>query len=224
MHTDIQKTNKLPWLITLLALLMVAPLSNIQAQKNGECWTNFRGDAALTGVSTASLPDKPDMLWNFHTQDGIKAAPVVCDGIVVVGTLRGMLFGITTEGTLKWKINTENSIEAPALIVDGTVFVGNLDGTLYAIELKSGAIKWTYQTDNQIMGSPSYYKKGRQEVITVGSYDYYLHGVDPATGKGLWKYETDNFINGACVGCKDQAVRGLQKYRGGQVEIGRSFE
>ena len=93
------------------------------------------------------------MLWNFHTQDAIKAAPVVCDGIMVVGTLRGYSFGITTEGTLKWKINTENSIEAPALIVDRMVYVGNLDGTLFAIDLQTGAIRWTYRTENQIMGS-----------------------------------------------------------------------
>jgi len=192
----------------MVALLLAAPLSNIQAQRNGACWTNFRGDAALTGVSKASIPGKPAMLWNFNTQDGIIAAPVVCDGIVVVGTVRGYLYGITKEGTLKWKINTENSIEAPALIVDGIVYVGNLDGTLYAIDLQSGAIKWTYMTENQIMGSPAYYKKGKQEVIIVGSYDYYLHGVNPATGKGLWKYETDNFINGACALYSGMAVFG----------------
>jgi outer membrane protein assembly factor BamB len=189
------------------ALMLLAPLSGLKAQGT-KCWTNFRGDAELRGVSKATLPDKPAMLWNFNTQDGIKAAPVVCDGIVVVGTLRGYLYGITTEGTLKWKINTENSIEAPALIVDGTVYVGNLDGTLFALDLQSGAIRWTYRTDNQIMGSPAYYKKGRQEVIAVGSYDYYLHGVDPATGNGLWKYETDNFINGACALYSGMAVFG----------------
>jgi outer membrane protein assembly factor BamB len=169
----------------MLFLALLISGSQALAQRNGTCWTNFRGDAELSGVSKATLPDKPAMLWNFNTQDGIKAAPVVCDGIVVVGTLRGYLYGITTEGTLKWKINTENSIEAPALIVDGTVYVGNLDGTLFALDLQSGAIRWTYRTDNQIMGSPAYYKKGRQEVIAVGSYDYYLHGVDPATGNGI---------------------------------------
>ena len=66
------------------------------------------------------------------------------------------LYGINADGTLKWKIITENSIEAPALIVDGVVYVGNLDGTLYAIDLETGNIRWTYQTENQIMGSPSY--------------------------------------------------------------------
>ena len=68
----------------LILGLMLLPTS-IQAQ-SANCWGNFRGNAQLTGVSSATLPDQPALLWNFNTQDGIKAAPVSCDGIVVVGT------------------------------------------------------------------------------------------------------------------------------------------
>ena len=105
----------------LILGLLLAPVELMAQSAN--CWGNFRGDAQLTGVSSASLPDQPVLLWNFNTQDGIKAAPVSCDGIVVVGTLQGHLYGITEEGTLKWKIVTENGIEAPALIVDGVAYV-----------------------------------------------------------------------------------------------------
>ena len=192
----------------LLAFLIISgSWTSVHAQSD-DCWGNFRGDSKLSGVSQASLPAKPAMLWNFNAQDGIKASPVVCDGVVVVGTLEGILYGINADGTLKWKIDTEYSIEAPALIVDGVVYVGNLDGKLYAVDLNTGAVRWTYQTENMIMGSPSYYRKGRQKVVLVGSYDYYLHGVDPATGKGLWKYETDNFINGSCALYSGMAVFG----------------
>jgi len=192
-------------ILMTVGLLLLA--EGAQAQ-SGKCWGNFRGDVKLTGVSNAALPDQPVMLWNFNTTEGIMAAPVVCEGIIVVGTVRGNLYGIKDDGTLKWKIVTENSIEAPALIVDGVVYVGNLDGALYAVDLHTGAIKWTYLTDNQIMGSPTYFSKGKDKVIMVGSYDYYLHGVDPATGKGLWKYETYNFINGACALYSGMAVFG----------------
>jgi outer membrane protein assembly factor BamB len=176
--------------------------------QSGSCWGNFRGDNALTGVSDARIPDAPEMLWNFKMEDGIKAAPVACGGIVVVGTVNGTLYGINSDGTLRWKILTETSIEAPALIVDNTVYVGNLEGKLFAVELQSGAIRWTYTTDNQIMGSPAYFTRGERKVLMVGSYDYYLHGVDPATGEGLWKYETMNFINGSCALYAGMAVFG----------------
>ena len=131
----------------LLALVIVSgSWTRVHAQTNS-CWGNFRGNAEFSGVTKASMPGKPSLLWNFNAQDGIKASPVVCDGVIVVGTLDGLLYGINSDGTLKWKINTEYSIEAPAMIVDGVVYVGNLDGTLYAVDLKTGAIKWTYQTE-----------------------------------------------------------------------------
>jgi len=177
------------------------------AQQPG-CWTNFRGDAALTGVSRAELPARPELLWNFKTDDAIRAAPVVCGGTIVVGTVGGSLYGIHTDGTLGWKIATDNAIEGPALIVGETAYVGNLGGTLHAVDLASGNVRWTYQTENQIMGSPAFYASGDREVILVGSYDYYLHGVDLRTGKGLWKYETNNFINGACALYRGKAVFG----------------
>lgn len=188
-------------------VLMAMAWSPSMAQ-GGDCWGVFRGDAKLTGVSPAVLTDNPVLLWNFRTDAGIKAAPVACGGVVVVGTVSGNLYGINADGTLKWKIVTGNSIEAPALIADGVVFAGNLDGTLYAVDLITGNIRWTYKTENQIMGSPVLYDSGKQKVILLGSYDYYLHAVDPATGKGLWKYETDNFINGACALYEGMAVFG----------------
>ncbi len=197
--------KKIPNLSLLLAFLLSVQL--LQGQP-AECWSNFRGDARLSGVSRAVLPDRPELLWNFRTDDAVRAAPVVCGGTIVVGTVGGSLYGIRADGTLGWKIATGNGIEAPALIVGETVYVGNLGGILHAVDLASGNIRWTYETENQIMGAPSYYRSGSREVILVGSYDYYLHGVERSTGKGLWKYETFNFINGACALYGNKAVFG----------------
>ena len=108
----------------------------LQAQ-DASCWGNFRGDDQLTGVSQATLPERLQLQWNFSTGGGIKASPVACDGVVVVGTVDGALLGISYEGKLLWKITTENSIEAPALIRGGIVYAGNLDGELFAIDLKA---------------------------------------------------------------------------------------
>ena len=88
----------------LLALLIVSGSGVMLHAQTGSCWGNFRGDSKLNGVSNASIPNKPALLWNFNAQDAIKAAPVACDGIVVVGTLDGALYGINSDGTLKWKI------------------------------------------------------------------------------------------------------------------------
>jgi outer membrane protein assembly factor BamB len=160
------------------------------------------------GKSDAEISENPELLWSFKAPDGFKASPVVCKNTIVIGSLDGSIYGLTMGGKLAWKIDTENSIEAPALIVGDLAFVGNLSGDLFAVELNTGKIRWTYKTDNQIMGSPNYFSNGINKVIIVGSYDYCLHGIDMKSGKGLWKYEADNFINGTASVYRDMAVFG----------------
>src|SRR6056297_1747633 len=197
---------------SIITLLLVYTSVPADAQS---CWPSFRGDSRLSGVSNASPPETPQLLWNFKTSDAIKAPPVVCDDVLVVGSLDGSLYGITTEGSLKWKINTGNGIESAAIIVGDRVYVGNLDGKVFALELETGRTIWTYETEGQIMGSPNYWNRSGNSnpasgdgIVVIGSYDYFLHGINAENGRGLWKYETDNFINGTPAIYDGEAVFG----------------
>jgi len=192
-------------------LIFITLSSGLYSQS---CWNSFRGDSEFSGTSNARLPESPVMLWNFRTDDAIKAPPVVCDGVIVAGSVDGNLYGITMEGNLKWKLNTGNGIESAALIDNGVAYVGNLDGKVFAVEVETGKTLWTYETDGQIMGAPNIWhgnipgKSGKQSVLLIGSYDYFLHAIDAKTGAGLWKYEADNFLNGAPAVFEGVAVFG----------------
>jgi outer membrane protein assembly factor BamB len=190
-----KKNMKQLLLITISIWLTIS----LTAQST-DSWPIFRGGQQLNGVSKTELPDQPKLLWTFQTGDNIKSAPVVDQGKVVIGSTDGVVYCIDLEGKLLWKFETPNTIEAPALIHNNTVYIGNLDGTLYALDLNTGAKKWEYETDNQIIGSANWWEAGGKTYIFVGSYDYYLHCVDAKTGEVQWKYESDNFINGA-AGC-----------------------
>jgi len=171
-------------------------------------WPNSRGNAALTGVTTASFPQKVKLKWSYNADGIFKSAPVIVDGKIVVGSTSGELLCLDMNGKLLWKFKTENGFEAPALIQGGTVYAGNLSGILYALDLKTGTKKWEYKTDNQIMGAPAYIEINGQKILTVGSYDYFLHGVDALTGKGLWKYESENYINCSPAIFNEKAIFG----------------
>jgi len=188
------------YIFILLFLMVMIPVQLLS--QNNVCWNIFRGDQALTGTTGFELPGKPDVLWTFNTDDDIKASPVSCDNKIVFGTGDGFVYCLDVNGKLLWKVNTGNNIEAPALIFEGTVYAGNLDGSLFSLDLNTGKQKWVYMTDNQISGSPNYWKVGEKTSILVGSYDYYLHCVDALTGEMRWKYESNNFINGAAA-CQD---------------------
>jgi hypothetical protein len=43
-------------------------------------------------------PPEPALLWTFKTSDAVKAAPVVCNGVIVVGSADGNVYGITLDG------------------------------------------------------------------------------------------------------------------------------
>jgi len=195
---------KIKSFIQLLPMLLVL---QVQAQKD-PCWPVFRGDQALTGYSSTVLPGTPGLLWSCKTSDEIKSSPVCCDNRIVIASADGNVSCLDRNGKLLWSFQTGNTIEAPGLILDGKVFIGNLDGMLYSLDLKTGNEIWNYKTDNQISGSPNWWKTKNLTSILVGSYDYNLHCVDAQTGKNLWKYESDNFINGAAACMDGTAVFG----------------
>ncbi|MFT5368131.1 MAG: hypothetical protein ACI8V2_003094, partial [Candidatus Latescibacterota bacterium] len=47
-------------------------------------WTQFRGDAHSTGVSTATLPDVLDVLWTASVEEGIESTAAIWQGTVYV--------------------------------------------------------------------------------------------------------------------------------------------
>ena len=60
--------------------------------QNAECWPSFRGDNKLTGYTDVILPDNPELLWIFETEDAIKSSPVVCDGKIFIGSDDGNIY------------------------------------------------------------------------------------------------------------------------------------
>lgn len=169
-----------------------------QSQSTSE-WKIFRGDPSLSGNSKARIRTPLDLKWTYQTDDAIIAGPVIGEKTIFVSSIGGIVYALDLEGKLKWQFKTDNSIEAPALYLDGKVYVGNLSGFLYALNAKTGKLLWTYEAENQIMGSVNYYYQNKKLYLVVGSYDYYLHCVDGSSGKAVWRYESDNFINGAAA-------------------------
>src|SRR5262245_59463823 len=63
----------------------------------------------------------------------------------------------TPPATLKllWTYDAGEIVESSAAIADGVVYVGGGDGDLVALDLNSGAVKWKYKTDDNLIGESS---------------------------------------------------------------------
>jgi len=163
-------------------------------QKN---WPMYRGSPDFRGIAAGSLPDAPELLWQFDTGEPLKASPSIDNGKVVIGSDSGKIHAINlADGKEAWHFDTEEPIESTALILDGVVYIGSSDSFVYALDLETGKKKWAFETLGQVLGAPGYTRNDGKLVILAGSYDFFLYGIDAATGKKLWSYETENYING----------------------------
>src|SRR4051812_15053875 len=72
-------------------------------------WPVVRGDALMTGVATAKLPDQLEEKWTFAAGNaksgGIEGAPAIVGGVVFLASLDKPLFanGLPT-GKEKWRV------------------------------------------------------------------------------------------------------------------------
>ena len=72
-------------------------------------WPVFRGDAPQTGVTTAKLPDKLVVRWEFKLgkNGAVEGATAIADGVAYVGSFDEHLYAINVDdGTLKWRSNS----------------------------------------------------------------------------------------------------------------------
>ena len=87
-------------------------------------------------------------LWDTKVGDPVNTSPAVGEGIVAVGTVRGIIAAIDDKsGNLLWKFETNGgSITGTPIISGGLVFAGTEAGTLYAIDKEAGRPRFNLDT------------------------------------------------------------------------------
>jgi outer membrane protein assembly factor BamB len=105
-------------------------------------------------------------------------------------------------------------IESSPAVVNGIVYVGTNQGFVYAWNAFSGAIIWTYMTNENIESSPTVV----DNVVYIGAGNYsatrdsgHIYALQAATGEVLWSYQTGGPVDSSptvtdgrvYVGCQD---------------------
>ena len=137
------------------------------------------GDYALTN------------LWKTWIGAHSDSSPALSDdGTLFIGTARGDLYAIETNGAVKWTFRTDREIRSsPAVGLDGTVYAGSRDHYFYAIT-PNGKLKWRFQTDAWVDSSPALAHDG---TVYFGSWDKVFYALN-ADGKERWRFATDGEI------------------------------
>jgi outer membrane protein assembly factor BamB len=117
-------------------------------QQTPSAWTQFRGDARLSGIAAQPPADTLTLRWTYDAPEGIESSAAIADGVVYVGASNGDLLAIDLEsGKLRWKYSTGSEIgESSPAVGGGLVYVGDLAGVVHAVHVRDGSRAWTFKT------------------------------------------------------------------------------
>ncbi len=176
------------------ALLLVLAAPAPRAQTSGAAWTQFRGNPALTGVTSARAPDALKVRWTFEAGEPVESSAAIADGVVYVGSQSGELLALgLQDGKPRWRYKATDAIgESSPAVAQGLVFVGDLGGVFHAVRASDGKAAWTFKTQSEIKSSPV----AVGDRVLIGSYDGHLYGLELKTGKLVWQVQTDNYVHG----------------------------
>ncbi len=130
-------------------------------------WTQATGSPA-TRVSHAALGKSLNLQWAANIGEGdsrkhrITADPVVSDGRIFTLDAQSVVTATSTSGATLWQIDLRperdqaGDASGGGLVVSGdTLYVSIGFGVLAAVDVSSGAVRWTQQLDASASGAPT---------------------------------------------------------------------
>jgi outer membrane protein assembly factor BamB len=178
--------------------------------------TIYYGDhgGALRAVTYGGQP-----LWNFQTDDIVRAAPAIGeDGAIYFGSNDGVFYALNHDGSLRWSHETGGRIDSAAAIApDGTIYFGSADGQLYALTA-AGTLKWSVGVGKGLMVfvSPALAADGTIYVGTTGTSplgtsqeqqeaSYPFIAFNPE-GEQVWEYQLAYWIRSSPTVVSDGTI------------------
>ena len=150
-----------------------------------------------------------DWYFDFDTDRGQEATPIVVDGVIYVSSAWSKVFAVDAlTGKLLWKYDPEvprewgartccDAVNRGVAVSEGKVYVGTLDGRLVSLDAASGKLNWEVLTIDPkwryaITGAPRVVKG--KVLIGNGGAEFgvrgYVSAYDAATGEQLWRFYT----------------------------------
>ncbi len=168
------------------------------------------------------------LIWTFPTQWKAASTVAVSGGRVFTGADDGYIYCINADtGAQTWRTNIYAGnvpavqfevdtacVRSSPIIVGDRLYVGALDGKVYCLGTSDGAIKWTYTTNGQIGGSPTY-SNGK---IYIESSDRNLYALDATTGTKIWTWTTPRYKTP--VGINQMFFVGTPTVADGKIYLG----
>jgi hypothetical protein len=170
-------------LLAGLALLFVCVLSPAGAQD----WPMLARDCARSGTTPAEIrPPFARKWYRLFPDEGLMSGvqPVIAEGKVFVGTLRGTLHAMDCDtGNDVWVYRSEGAILHSCAVGEGKVVFGDGAGRICAVNAADGTLAWSVGTGAAVWNAPLIH----QGMVVIGGRDQCLYAIDLNTGRIRWK-------------------------------------
>jgi len=157
-------------------------------------WTMFHYDQLRDGVTPASGPASPNLMWSYTTGNIVYPSPIITDGYVFIPSYDGTLYALDEyTGSLIWSFATGGNVFATPAIANGVVYVASKNGYVYALNEQTGSVIWSLANDNltPVTSSPVI----ADGMLFYGTFESPSAGfseviaVNAQTGSVVWKYD-----------------------------------
>lgn len=181
-----------------LASASAASVANAPVFAN---WPQSRFDLANSGsnpneaVLDATNASQLRQAWVRSDDESSNAAPAVVNNVIYIGCGAALCAIDAADQVLTWKSRIPSgsiAYSAPA-VSQGLVYAGtNGSGAVYAFDIRTGAIRWSFQTaGHDIWAGPSV----AGNTVYVGGDDQNLYALDASTGVKRWSFNAGNPID-----------------------------
>lgn len=111
-----------------------------------------------------------------------------------LGQPSNIMWGLDADtGEELWRFDGARGQYIEGGAVGGDIFViGNSDGNVYALDVESGDLKWTFETDHRVWATPLIV----QDTVYVGSMDRHLYALDLSGGEKRWAFQAEGAFAG----------------------------
>ncbi|OQC05984.1 MAG: Outer membrane protein assembly factor BamB precursor [Candidatus Hydrogenedentes bacterium ADurb.Bin101] len=181
-------------------------VSPVPVVASGE-WNTYHGDAALTGVASASFPELLRVVWVAPAGAPVEQPPVISGGRIFVVSTRPEVLAFGLDGQPFWRRVltasedfTDNAetmyVDAPPAVFAGSVFTGTDTGLVTALRADTGEPFWHAQLDSPINGTVNY-DRDTNALLVLEQDTGALVRLDVTTGTVRWRSETVDRADGS---------------------------
>lgn len=167
-------------------------------------------EVPTVGLTEATGPDDRALRWRVEVGGRVRTPPAVGDDVVAVGTVDGVVYGVSASGDVRWRAALDGDfVVAPPVVRGGTVYavsyddLGRGDDHVYALDGDDGTVRWSIGTHRGLRASPVVTDEAvLLSVVGRRSEPGAVRCLDPETGDVRWETE----VGGGGLALDDECV------------------